>query len=213
MGAFLLDADGDGENDLYVVSGGSGLPPGNAFYADRLYINDGKGQFSMSRNALPDELVCGSQVTAADFDKDGDLDLFVCGRVDLCNYPLPPRSFLLRNDSKGSDIRFTDITASVSKDLEKPGLVASALWTDFNSDGWSALILAGEWMPITFFKNDRGKLINVTSSTGLDKYTGWWNSIAAGDFDKDGDIDYAAGNLGLNTQYKVSQSEPMRIID
>ncbi|OFY60554.1 MAG: hypothetical protein A2V46_09090 [Bacteroidetes bacterium RBG_19FT_COMBO_42_7] len=212
MGALLFDADGDGDNDLYVVSGGSGLPPGNAFYADRLYINDGKGQFSMSRNALPDELVCGSQVTAADFDKDGDLDLFVCGRVDLENYPIPPRSFLLRNDSKGSDIRFTDITASVSKDLEKPGLVASALWTDFNSDGWSDLIIAGEWMPITFFKNDRGKLINVTSSTGLDKYTGWWNSIAAGDFDKDGDIDYAAGNLGLNTQYKVSQSEPMRII-
>jgi enediyne biosynthesis protein E4 len=212
MGALLFDADGDGDNDLYVVSGGSGLPPGNAFYTDRLYINDGKGQFSMSRNALPDERVCGSQVTAADFDKDGDLDLFVCGRVDLENYPIPPRSCLLRNDSKGSNIRFTDVTNLVSKDLEKPGLIASALWTDFNRDGWSDLILAGEWMPVTFFKNDRGKLINVTSATGLDKYTGWWNSIAAGDFDKDGDIDYAAGNLGLNTQYKVSQTEPMRVI-
>ena len=212
MGALLFDVDGDGDNDLYVVSGGSGLPPGNAYYTDRLYINDGKGHFVMDKNALPDERVCGSQVTAADFDRDGDLDLFVCGRINLENYPIPPRSFLLRNDSKGSDIRFTDVTASVSKDLEKPGLIASALWTDFNKDGWSDLIIAGEWMPLTFFKNNRGKLINVTLSTGLDKYTGWWNSIAAGDFDKDGDIDYAAGNLGLNTQYKVSQSEPMRVI-
>ena len=212
MGALLFDADGDGDNDLYVVSGGSGLPPGNAFYADRLYINDGRGQFSMDRNALPDTRVCGSQVTAADFDKDGDLDLFVCGRVSLENYPIPPGSFLLRNDSKESVIRFTDVTASVAKDLENPGLVASALWTDFNGDGWSDLILAGEWMPLTFYKNDKGKLTNVTSSTGLDIYTGWWNSITACDFDKDGDIDYAAGNLGLNTQYKVSQKEPMRVI-
>ncbi|HSN50794.1 MAG TPA: FG-GAP-like repeat-containing protein, partial [Bacteroidales bacterium] len=212
MGALLFDADSDGDNDLYVVSGGSGLPPGNAFYADRLYINDGRGQFSMDRNALPDARVCGSQVTAADFDKDGDLDLFVCGRVSLENYPVPPRSFLLRNDSKGKVIRFTDVTASVAKDLEKPGLIASAIWSDFNGDGWPDLILAGEWMPLTFYKNDKGKLTNVTATTGLDIYTGWWNSITACDFDKDGDIDYAAGNLGLNTQYKVSQKEPMRIL-
>jgi hypothetical protein len=212
MGALLFDSDGDGDNDLYVVSGGSGLPPGNAFYADRLYINDGHGQFALDKNALPDERVCGSQVTASDFDKDGDLDLFVCGRIDLENYPVPPRSFLLRNDSKGSNIRFTDVTSIVAKDLEKPGLIASALWTDFNKDGWTDLILAGEWMPLTFYRNENGKFLNVTSSTGLDKYTGWWNSIAAGDFDKDGDIDYAAGNLGLNTEYKVSQDEPMRII-
>ena len=212
MGALLFDADGDGDNDLYVVSGGSGLPPGNAFYADRLYINDGNGNFKPDKNALPDERVCGSQVTAADFDRDGDLDLFVCGRINLENYPIPPRSSLLRNDSKGSDIRFTDITESVSKDLVKPGLLASALWTDFNKDGWPDLILAGEWMPLTFFKNEMGKLINVTSQAGLEKYTGWWNSITPCDFDKDGDIDYVAGNLGLNTEYKVSQEEPMRII-
>jgi enediyne biosynthesis protein E4 len=212
MGALLFDADGDGDNDLYVVSGGSGLPPGNAFYNDRLYINDGRGKFTMEKNALPDERVCGSQVTAADFDRDGDLDLYVCGRVRLENYPIPPRGFLLRNDSKGNIVRFTDITASVSADLEKPGLVASAIWSDFNRDGWPDLILAGEWMPLTFFKNENGKFRNVTPETGLEKYTGWWNSIAAGDFDKDGDIDYVAGNLGLNTEYKVSQEEPMRII-
>ncbi len=212
MGALLFDADGDGDNDLYVVSGGSGLPPGNAFYNDRLYINDGSGKFTLDKNALPDVRVCGSQVAAADFDRDGDLDLYVCGRVSLENYPMPPRGFLLRNDTRGSDVRFTDITSSVSSDLQNPGLVAAALWTDFNRDGWPDLILAGEWMPLTFFRNENGKMKNVTAETGLEQYTGWWNSIAAGDFDNDGDIDYVAGNLGLNSQYKVSQQEPMRII-
>ena len=96
--------------------------------------------------------------------------------------------------------------------MKTRALLASALWTDFNKDGWPDLILAGEWMPLTFFKNEKGKLINVTSQSGLEKYTGWWNSITACDFDKDGDIDYVAGNLGLNTEYKVSQEEPMRII-
>lgn len=211
MGSLFFDADGDGDLDLYIVSGGSGLPPGNQFYQDRLYINNGKGEFVMDKNALPDNRVCGSQVTACDFDKDGDLDLFVCGRVDLEHYPVPPRSFLLRNDSKGSSIHFTDVTSQICPGLERPGLVASALWTDFNNDGWTDLILAGEWMPLSFFKNEQTKLVNVTSSTGLEKYTGWWNSLTAADFDKDGDIDYVAGNLGLNTQYKVSQEHPMQV--
>jgi hypothetical protein len=212
MGALLFDADGDGDQDLYVVSGGSGLAPGNQFYADRLYINNGNGEFMHDTNALPEFRVCGSQVTACDFDKDGDLDLFVCGRVTLENYPIPPRSFLLRNDSRGTKVKFTDITSQVCPDLERPGLIAAALWTDFNKDGRTDLILAGEWMPLSFFKNEQGKLINVTSNTGLAMYTGWWNSLTAADFDKDGDMDYVAGNLGLNTQYKVSQAQPMRII-
>jgi hypothetical protein len=212
MGVLFFDADGDGDNDLYLVSGGSGLPPGNPFYGDRLFINNGKGDFQPANNAIPDSRLCGSQVTASDFDRDGDPDLFVCGRVDLENYPLPPRSFLLRNDTKGSVIRFTDVTTQICSGLEKPGLVAAALWTDFNNDGWTDLILAGEWMPLSFFKNDNGKFTNVTSATGLENYTGWWNSITGADFDRDGDIDYVAGNLGLNTQYKVSQDEPMRIM-
>lgn len=212
MGALLFDADGDGDNDLYVVSGGSGLPPGNKFYSDRLYLNNGKGEFIPGLNSLPDERVCGSQVTAADYDRDGDPDLFVCGRVDLEKYPFPPRSFLLRNDTKGAIVKFTDVTGQVGSALEKPGLVAASLWSDFNNDGWCDLILAGEWMPLSFFRNDKGKFTDVTTSTGLANFTGWWNSLAASDFDKDGDMDYAAGNLGLNTQYKVSQEEPMRIL-
>ncbi len=212
MGALFFDADSDGDEDLYVVSGGTGLPPGNPFYNDRLYLNDGKGEFVKAENALPEIRVCGSQVTAADFDKDGDLDLFVCTRVDLENYPIPASSYLLRNDSNGGEVRFTDITDTVSPELGSAGLISAALWTDFDGDGWVDLILAGEWMPLTFFKNQQGRLVNITSQTGLEQYTGWWNSLTAADFDKDGDIDYVAGNLGLNTRFKVSQDQPMRIV-
>lgn len=211
MGALFFDADNDGDKDLYVVSGGSGLPPGNRFYSDRLYLNKGKGIFTIDKDALPDERFCGSGVSAADFDRDGDLDLFVCGRVDLENYPAASRSFLLRNDSKPGAVHFTDITAEAAPGLVRPGLVASALWTDFDGDGWTDLILAGEWMPLSFFRNNKGKFENVTASAGTGGYTGWWNSIAGADFDMDGDMDYVAGNLGLNTQYKVSQSQPLRL--
>ncbi len=212
MGVLFFDADTDSDLDLYLASGGSGLTPDNPIYADRLFINLGKGAFIAARNAIPEVRVCNAQVSAADYDRDGDLDLFVCGRVDFARYPMPPRSVLLRNDSRGTDIKFTDVTGSAAKDLEKPGLVSAALWTDFDRDGWTDLILAGEWMPLTFFRNNQGNLVNVTSATGLENYTGWWNSLTAADFDKDGDTDYAAGNLGLNTQYKVSQQQPMRIV-
>jgi hypothetical protein len=213
MGSLLFDADGDGDNDLYVVSGGTGLPPGNPFYSDRLYVNNGNGDFFPAKKAIPETGVCGSQVTASDFDQDGDLDLFICGRVKLENYPFPERSFLLRNDSNGPDmIRFTDITLEAAEDLQYPGLISSALWTDYDLDGWVDLILTGEWMPITVFKNVEGRLENRTSSSGLSDYTGWWNSIVGADFDKDGDIDYVAGNHGLNTRFKVSQDQPMRIV-
>jgi hypothetical protein len=213
MGSLLFDADMDGDNDLYVVSGGTGIPPGNQFYADRFYVNEGDGVFSRSDKALPDSRVSGSQVSAADFDRDGDLDLFVCGRVKLENYPYPDRSFLLRNDSRGENaIHFTDITMDTAEGLAKIGLVSSALWTDFDQDGWIDLILAGEWMPITMYKNIEGKLVDITPNSGLAEYTGWWNSLTGADFDRDGDIDYIAGNHGLNSRYKVSQEQPMQVI-
>lgn len=212
MGSLFFDADNDGDSDLYVVSGGAGLPLGSAYYRDRLYVNDGRGRFTLAEGALPDIKVCGSVVTAADYDKDGDLDLFVGARVDLENYPLPERSLLLRNDSDSKGIRFSDVTPLAAKSLERAGLIAAALWTDFDQDGWVDLVLAGEWMPITFFKNEKGRFINVTSGTGLEKFTGLWNSLCGADFDKDGDIDYVAGNLGLNTPYKVSQDHPMQLM-
>ncbi len=211
MGALFFDADGDGDLDLYVVSGGNIAPPGAAAYQDRLYLNDGTGRFERSTDALPALRTSGSVVTAADYDADGDLDLFVGGRVIPGDYPLPPRSYILRNDSRAGQVTFTDVTAKVAPALAKVGLVTAALWTDFSGDGRVDLLVAGEWMPITFFKNEGGRFADVTDQTGLENTAGWWNSLTAGDFDNDGDMDYVAGNLGLNTKYRASPNEPVRI--
>lgn len=207
MGALFFDADNDGDQDLYVVSGGVEYPVTSGFYQDRLYKNDGKGNFSLDAKALPATLASGSCVTAADYDQDGDLDLFVGGRVIPGKYPMPAQSYLLQNNGG----RFEDITKTAAKDLESIGLVTSALWTDFNQDKQLDLVVVGEWMPITFFQNKNGEFINITEETGLHHTTGWWNSITGADFDKDGDIDYVAGNLGLNSKYKGSEKEPVRI--
>jgi hypothetical protein len=211
-GVLLFDADGDKDLDLYIASGGVEAKRNMASYQDKLYINNGKGNFSEDTLALPAIYTSKFCVRAIDFDKDGDLDLFVSGRVDPGNYPLPVSSFIFRNDTKGGSIKFTDVTKSVAPSLEKIGLVCDALFTDFNNDGWQDLILAGEWMPITFLKNDHGNFKNVTSSSGVQNYFGWWNTISAGDFDNDGDVDYIVGNLGLNSYYKASEKYPVKII-
>ncbi|MFB6248107.1 MAG: VCBS repeat-containing protein [Salinibacter sp.] len=213
MGALFFDAEGDGDPDLYVVSGGNAGPPSNSrnTYQDRLYLNDGTGQFRRAGGALPDITASGSVVTAADYDRDGDLDLFVGGRVRARHYPLPPRSYVLRNDSGAGDVQFTDVTDEVAPELAKPGLVTDALWTDFSGDGRVDLLVVGEWMPIRFFRNDGGQFTEVTDETGLRHTAGWWNSLAAGDFDRDGDTDYVAGNLGLNTRYEASPAQPVQV--
>jgi len=212
MGALFFDVDNDSDEDLFIVSGGTGLPPGNPYYANRIYLNQGNGQFERIENALPEDLICGSQVTSSDYDKDGDLDLFICGRVDLENYPLPPRSYILQNNSDESQVRFTDVTESYCSDLLRPGLATSALWSDFNLDGWMDLILCGDWMSIRLYQNMNGSFLDVTETSGLGEYTGWWNSLVSADFDKDGDPDYIAGNFGLNTRFKVSATQPMQIV-
>ena len=208
MGSLLFDANGDGSPDLYIVSGSSEFPADSKYYQDRLYFNDGKGNFKHDISALPINTTSGSSVSAIDFDRDGDLDLFVAGRLTPGQYPAAPKSAILRND-KG---KFTDITSQICPDLNSVGMVTSSLWTDFDQDGWIDLILTGEWMPLTFLKNKNGKLVNVTTSTGLAGTTGWWNSIVAGDFDEDGDIDYVAGNVGLNTEGKPSAKKPLTMI-
>ncbi|PWT78001.1 MAG: RNA-binding protein [Bacteroidetes bacterium] len=209
-GILLFDADGDGDLDLYVAAGGVEAPPRSASYQDRLYINDGKGNFHLDSLALPHNLTSKFCVRAADYDHDGDLDLFISGRVDPGNYPKPVTSYIYRNDSKNGQVKFTDVTATVAKDLVNIGMVCDAIWTDFDNDGWTDLVLAGEWMPITFLKNDHGVFKNVTASTGISDQKGWWNSIVAGDFDNDGDIDYIVGNLGKNSFYRASQKFPVR---
>ena len=210
-GALFFDADGDGRLDLYVVSGGSFPPLLGVSYQDRLYLNDGRGGLVHRPDALPEENSSGSSVVAADYDGDGDLDLFVGGRIVPGEYPLPARSLLLRNDSRPGEPKFTDVTEQAAPGLADVGLVTSALWTDFDSDGRVDLLLAGEWMPLTFYRNDGGTFTDVTPTTGLDRSHGWWNSLAAGDFDGDGDIDYFAGNLGLNSRFRASAEEPVRV--
>ncbi|MDE3234566.1 MAG: VCBS repeat-containing protein [Bacteroidota bacterium] len=211
MGMLLFDADGDGDNDLYVASGGYANAPNSIPYQDRLYINDGKGNFKQDSLALPKNLTSKFCVRAIDYDKDGDLDLFVSGRIDPWNYPKPVSSFILRNDSKNGVVKFTDVTEQVAPELKNIGLVCDALFTDFDNDGWTDLILAGEWMPVTFLKNDHGNFKNITEQTGAEREIGWWNSITAGDFDNDGDIDYIVGNLGLNSFYKASHQYPVSV--
>jgi len=211
-GMILFDADGDGDLDLYIASGGYENERNTPVYQDKLYVNDGKGNFSVHPNALPKEFTSKMCVRAFDYDKDGDLDLLITGRVDPWNYPKPVSTFLYRNDSKDTTLRFTDVTAAVAPALQNIGMVCDALCSDFDGDGWTDLVLAGEWMAPTFFRNQQGKLVPYNLGTSVNEKTGWWNSIAAGDFDKDGDIDYVMGNMGKNSFYRADAQHPARIL-
>jgi enediyne biosynthesis protein E4 len=212
LGTLLFDADNDGDLDLYIVHGSGQYPSASPFYQDVLCVNDGKGNFTISQNALPIETSCGQVVKAADFDGDGDLDLFVGGRVLPNTYPKTDKSFILKNDSKEKDKPvFTDVTAQVCPELSQIGMISDALWTDFDGDNQADLMLAGEWMPLTVFKNDKGILKNATTNTGIADKIGWWTSLAAADFDNDGDIDYMAGNFGENLYFKCASNTPLSI--
>lgn len=203
-GLLLFDADGDSDLDLYVVSGSIESPPGSREYQDRIYKNNGKGKFVLDTLALPDTRSSGSCVRAADIDGDNDLDLFVGGRVVPGSYPYPAESYILLNN-KGV---FRNGTESVCAELKGLGMITDALFTDFDNDSKIDLLIAGEFMPLTFFRNNDGKFTRLASS-GTEDYTGWWNSLAGGDFDNDGDIDYLAGNLGLNNNYQVDENHPL----
>ncbi len=209
-GTLLFDADNDGDLDLYIARGCGQYPEGHEFYRDVLMINNGQGIFTENSNSLPEININSSAVKAADFDKDGDLDLFVGSRVTPFAYPFPERSYILRNDSTKDNPLFVDVTEKMATSLVKPGLVCDALWTDFNGDFWPDLILATEWGPIRFFENINGKL-NEIQNSGIENKLGWWNSLAASDIDNDGDMDYVAGNLGRNTFFKGSSEEPVRV--
>jgi hypothetical protein len=210
-GLLLFDVNGDDHPDLYIASGGFQQEPGNKFYQDRLYINDGKGNFTLDSTALPENHTSKLCVRAFDFNKDGKLDLFVSGRVDPWHYPKPVSSFIFRNDSENGKAKFTDVTEQVAPALKDIGLVCDALFSDFDSDGQTDLIVAGEWMPVTFLKNNNGKFENVTSTSGVNDKLGLWNSIVAGDFRHTGKTDYIVGNLGLNTLYQPTDQYPMYV--
>lgn len=206
LGVLFFDADLDGDEDLYLVSGGYEYDISDSCYQDRLFINE-NGKFILAEGALPDLLASGSCVKAADFDHDGDLDLFVGGRVLPFHYPLAVSSYLLINDGQG---KFTIGNRSYAPALEEIGLISDALWTDYDNDGWIDLLLAGEWMPLILLKNSSGKF-DQAIQIGDDKAVGWWNSLASGDFDMDGDMDYVAGNLGSNSLIQTSWQSPVSL--
>ena len=210
-GIALLDVDLDGDLDIYVAHGSAQYEPGSVAYDDILWLNNGKGKFTKASVDLPNNGKNSSSVKAADFDRDGDLDLFVGNRVLPGQYPVADRSYLLENTSTTEKINFRDAYDKISSGQNPLGLISDALWTDFNSDGWLDLIVVGEWMPITFFEN-KGGILHQLENTGLEKSRGWWRSLAQADLDNDGDLDFVAGNFGLNTFYKGNEKEPISII-
>ncbi len=209
MGCLFFDADNDGDQDLYVVSGSNEASVGEPVYQDRFFENR-LGRFYLLEQAIPPVATSGSCVRAADFDRDGDLDLFVGGRLVPFEYPKPATSHLLENTSENQEISF-NVVDNKAPFLHEMGLVSDALWSDFDGDGWVDLVVAGEWMPIRFFKNNQGHLVEVTGASGVQDKVGWWNSLVAGDFDQDGDIDYVAGNLGTNTLFKATDEHPLGV--
>lgn len=207
MAALFFDADGDGDQDIYVVSGSNEWEKDSPNYQDRLYINEGKGVFTDGSHRLPSLTFSGSRVRAADFDGDQDLDLLVCGRVQPGNYPYPAQSALLEN--KGSE--FVNVTEDIAPGLAQAGMVSDACWADVDGDGDPDLMICGEWMAPTLYINQNGTFQNETANSGLENKTGWWYSLKAADMDGDGDMDFIAGNLGLNNKYRGSEAAPFEV--
>jgi len=205
IAATFFDADNDGDADLYVVSGSNEFEEGSPQLQDRLYLNNGSGVFKKTQNSLPNVSNSGSCVKAADFDLDGDLDLFVGGWIVPKNYPMPAKSYLLRNDGiVNGEPKFVDATEQLAPMLTEAGMVTDAVWIDFNKDKLLDLVVVGEWMPVTILKNTGDQFENVTEQLGLQNSVGWWYSILSEDFNNDGFPDLVAGNLGLNYKYKAN---------
>lgn len=206
--AVFFDADNDADLDLYVVSGGYEFNTTDKNLHDRLYLNNGTGYFKKSVLALPPMAISGSCVRPADIDKDGDLDLFVGGRLIPGQYPEAASSKILLNDGSG---KFSDATQSINPKFNSLGLVTDAFWVDLNKDGLPDLITCGEWTSIDFFINENGKLVNQSASYLQKPLYGWWNCLAEADLDNDGDVDFVAGNLGLNHQMKRTDLSPVTL--
>ena len=204
--ALFFDADGDGDQDLYVVSSGYELDENDLLLQDRLYLNNGKGNFGRATQALPKMLTAGKAIQAADYDQDGDLDLFVGGNVVPGKYPLSPTSYILRNNNG----HFVDV-ASSDENLSAMGMVSDAIFTDYDGDNDLDLLVVGEWMQPTFFSNNKGTFEKAQGIQGLDHTSGWWFGVTAADYDNDGDPDYVLGNLGRNNKFQPTAKKPLSI--
>lgn len=205
--ALFFDLDGDGDNDLYVGSGSNEWPVNDPYYQDRIYLNDGLGGFRYDPLRLPTIVVSTGCVAANDFDHDGDMDLFVGGRIIPGKYPTPASGFLLQNN----DGYFQDITKKLCPEMNTLGLVTDAVWMDLDKDGNSELIVSAEWSPIRVFKNYGNRFEEISDKAGTSGNSGWWYSLTVADLDNDGDEDLLAGNLGLNTKYQGTIDRPFEV--
>lgn len=207
VSALFFDANSDGNQDLYIVNGGNEFLKGNPLLRDKLYLNKG-GSFKETISNLPNNAFSGAKVTASDYDGDGDLDIFVGERVIPQHYPKLASGYLYKNENG----IFSDVTRKIAPELIDLGLITDAIWTDYDTDGDQDLIVVGEWMPFTIFKNTDGKFEKAPlEKTGLKDTSGWWYAINGADFDQDGDIDFIAGNLGLNYKYHASKDIPFEV--
>lgn len=206
--ATFFDADGDGDQDLYVVSGGGEFEKGEKPLQDRLYVNDGEGNFSRSMDALPEMRSNGCCVAPGDYDEDGDVDLFVGSRSIPGSYGKSPRSYLLENDGNG---KLSDVTKKKAPKLRRAGMVTDVVWANVYSESEKELVIVGEWMPVTVFNKKDENFENVTDTLGLGKTNGFWKSVHADDLDGDGDTDLVAGNLGKNSIFRVKKNKPLNL--
>jgi len=205
--ALFFDADKDGDQDLYVCSGGNEFSPNSTALIDRLYINDGKGKFSRSPQVLPSYIFESSScVRGADYDGDGDMDLFVGVRLKPFQYGYSCKGYILQNNGKGI---FADVTEQAAPQLKTAGMVTDAKWFDYDKDGKADLVIAGEYMPIRIFHNENNLLKEVTTEAGLSKSNGWWNRISIADVNNDGYPDIIGANHGLNSRFKASETKPV----
>jgi hypothetical protein len=210
LDALFFDGNNDGNLDMYLVSGGGGeFKYDTNPLQDRLYANVGNGQFIKTQGALPEMLQSGNVAKGADFDQDGDIDIFVGGAGVPGKYPYPSKSYLLRNDFGSGKIN--DVTEQFAPELSEVGMVKDAIWSDLNGDQFPDLIVVGEWMSIKIFLNENGKLRDASTEFGTDELKGWWYSIEAADIDNDGDDDFIVGNIGLNSKFKASKKKPFRV--
>ncbi len=207
LGATFIDVENDGDLDLYIVSGGNEFKENDANYQDRLYINDGQGNMTKNNSLIPQNTSSGKKVVANDFDNDGDMDLFVGGRVVPGKYPYAPRTSLLVNEGG----KFVDKTEELAPGLSSVGMVTDAQFVDIDQDKDMDLLMVGEWMPITIYENDGKQFVDKTEYYGMSDQTGWWMSIATADVDNDGDLDFIAGNVGLNNKFKPNAKKPLNV--
>ena len=203
--ASFFDADNDGDIDLLVGSGGNEKAD-QSNYKNRLYLNNGKGQFIKSKTTIPTTNNNVAVMVANDFDNDGDIDVFIGSRSVPGVYGIDPKHLLLENDGKGNFANSTDKKAFKLNDV---GMITDAVWEDIDNDSKKDLIIVGDWMAPKIFKNTGRRLVEYKSN--LTELSGFWNAVSCVDLNNDGKKDLVFGNKGTNTTYKASAKNPMRL--